>query len=189
VSNNVTSVSMQGGSERDGPVDRPAEAHVNAMAEVFTAQYPSLVRLAAMLLDDAHAAEDVVQEAYIRVAARHGRLRDPHRALAYLRQTVVNLSRNSIRRRLLAGRHSTFSFPHGASAEDGVIESFERQTVIRGLRALPRRHRETLVLRYYLDFSVEQTARTLGLSTGAVKSYTSRGLQQLRELIEAEESV
>jgi RNA polymerase sigma-70 factor (sigma-E family) len=169
-------------------VDRQTETSVDVMAEVFSSQYSSLVRLAAMLVEDSHAAEDIVQEAYVRVAARHTRLRDPHNALAYLRQTVVNLSRNTIRRRLLARRHSTASVLDTASAEDGAIERFERQAVIRGLRALPRRHRETLVLRYYLDFTVEQAAQALGLSTGAVKSYTSRGLRQLRERIEGEES-
>jgi RNA polymerase sigma-70 factor (sigma-E family) len=185
----MTTVSTHGRSGRDGRVGRKTGDSVDVMAEVFSGQYSSLVRLAAMLLEDAHGAEDVVQEAYVRVAARHGRLRDPHNALAYLRQTVVNLSRNTIRRRVLARRHSTFSVRDTPSAEDGAIESFERQAVIRGLRALPRRHRETLVLRYYLDFTVEQTAQTLGLSTGAVKSYTSRGLQQLRERIEEEESL
>jgi RNA polymerase sigma-70 factor (sigma-E family) len=185
----MTTVFAHGRSERDGRVDRLTGASVDVMAEVFSGQYSSLVRLAAMLLDDAHAAEDIVQEAYVKVATRHSRLRDPNKALAYLRQTVVNLSRNTIRRRLLARRHSTSSFPDAASAEDGAIKSFERQAVIRGLRALSRRHRETLVLRYYLDFTVEQTAQTLRLSTGAVKSYTSRGLQQLRELIEKEESL
>ena len=158
----------------------PAAEPPPTMAEVFEVHYRSLVRLAAMLLDDAHAAEDMAQEAYIRVATRHDRLRDPHKALAYLRQTGVNLCRNANRRRSLAWRHSTFGDPHEASAEDGAIERFEHQAVVAGLRALPRRHREAIVLRYYLDLTVEQTAATLGLSAGAVKAYTSRGMDQLR---------
>lgn len=155
------------GPEADSYGDSPA----NVMAEVFTGQYPSLVRLAAMLLNDCHTAEDVVQDAYVRVAARHYRLRDPHKALAYLRQTVVNLSRNSLRRRMLARRHAASSLPVAASAEDDAIDRFERQAVIQGLRALPRRQREVLVLRYYLECSVEETAELLGLSTGSVKAY------------------
>jgi DNA-directed RNA polymerase specialized sigma24 family protein len=106
------------------------------MIAVFTGQYSSLVRLAAMLLDDSHAAEDVVQDAYVRVAARHYRLRDPDRALAYLRQTVVNLARNSLRHQLVARRHAASSFPAAASAEDDAIDRFERQAVIRALRTL-----------------------------------------------------
>jgi RNA polymerase sigma-70 factor (sigma-E family) len=162
--------------------DSPA----NVMLDVFTNRYASLVRLAAMLLDDAHAAEDVVQDAYVRVAARHYRLRDPHNALAYLRQAVVNLSRNSLRRRLVARRHTAPELPDAASAEDDAIDRFERLAVIRGLRGLPRRHREVLVLRYYLDYSVEQTAEVLGISTGAVKAYASRGIQQLKALVNGE---
>jgi RNA polymerase sigma-70 factor (sigma-E family) len=176
---------------RDGRADPEvgAESSADVLVEVLTGQYPSLVRLAAMLLDDAHAAEDVVQDAYVRVAARHYRLRDPHLALAYLRQTVVNLARNSLRRRLLARRHAASSLPDAASAEEAAIDRFEWQSVIRGLRALPRRYREVLVLRYYLDCSVEDTAGLLGLSTGAVKAYASRALQRLRTLIEEEAPV
>jgi RNA polymerase sigma-70 factor (sigma-E family) len=158
----------------------------DVMAEVFTGQYASLVRLAAMLLDDSHAAEDVVQDAYIRVAARHHRLRDPGKALAYLRQTVVNLARNSLRRRVLARRHTLAAGGTVASAEDDAIGRFERQSVVRALRTLSRRHREVLVLRYYLDCSVEDTADLLGLSTGAVKAYASRGVQQLKSALNGE---
>jgi RNA polymerase sigma-70 factor (sigma-E family) len=158
------------------------------MVEVFTGQYPSLVRLAAMLLDDSHAAEDIVQDAYVRVATRRHRLRDPHKALAYLRQTVVNLARNALRRRLMARRHAGSSLPAAASAEDDAIDRFERQAVVRSLRARPRRHREVLVLRYYLDCSVEETAELLGLRAGSVKAYASRGFQQLKALVEGEES-
>jgi RNA polymerase sigma-70 factor (sigma-E family) len=175
---------------RDGRPDPEVgeESSADVLVEVLTGQYPSLVRLAAMLLDDAHAAEDVVQDAYVRVAARHYRLRDPHQAVAYLRQTVVNLARNSLRRRLLARRHGVSSVPDAASAEDAAIDRFERLSVIGGLRALPRRQREVLVLRYYLDCSVEETGGLLNLSTGAVKAYASRALRRLRVLIEEETS-
>lgn len=181
------SVSVHDGGQDPG-VDSGEDSTANVMVEVFTGQYPSLVRLAAMLLDDAHAAEDVVQDAYVRVAARHYRLHDPHKALAYLRQTVVNLARNSLRRRLVARRHPAASLPAAASAEDDAIDRFERQAVVRGLRALSRRHREVLVLRYYLECSVEETAELLGLSTGSVKAYASRGFQQLKALVDGEES-
>ena len=181
------SVSVHDGGQNPD-ADSRDEASANVMVEVFTGQYPSLVRLAAMLLDDSHAAEDVVQDAYVRVASRHYRLRDSEKALAYLRQTVVNLARNTLRRRLVARRHAVSSVRAAASAEDDAIDRFERQGVVRALRALPRRHREVLVLRYYLDCSVEQTAGLLGLSTGSVKAYASRGFQQLKALIEGEES-
>ncbi|HEY6315204.1 MAG TPA: SigE family RNA polymerase sigma factor [Streptosporangiaceae bacterium] len=175
--------------EQDPEVDGPEGSSDNVMVEVFTGQYASLVRLAAMLLDDSHTAEDVVQDAYVRVAARHYRLRDPHKALAYLRQTVVNLARNSLRHRLVARRHAASSLLLvAASAEDDAIGRFERQAVIRGLRALPRRHREVLVLRYYLQCSVEETGELLGLSAGSVKAYASRGFKQLKALVDEQEN-
>jgi RNA polymerase sigma-70 factor (sigma-E family) len=173
---------------RDRQVGNREAGAVDVVVEAFTGQYPSLVRLAAMLLDDPHAAEDIVQDAYVRVAARHYRLRDPHKALAYLRQTVVNLARNSLRRRLVARRHAVSNLAATASAEDDAIDRFERQAVMRGLRALSRRHREVLVLRYYLDCSVEETAELLGLSSGSVKAYASRGFQQLKDLLDGEGS-
>jgi RNA polymerase sigma-70 factor (sigma-E family) len=175
---------------RTVPVDEGVDVvSANVMVEVYRGQYPSLVRLAAMLLDESHAAEDVVQDAYVKVAARHYRLRDPEKAVAYLRQAVVNLARNSLRRRLLARRHAVQNITDVASAEDTAIDGFQRQVVVRALRVLSRRHREVLVLRYYLDCSVEETAELLGLSAGAVKAYTSRGFQQLKALIEKEEEI
>jgi RNA polymerase sigma factor (sigma-70 family) len=121
----------------------------DVLAEVLTGQYASLVRLAAMLLDDAHAAEDVVQDAYVRVAARHYRLRDPAKALAYLRQTVVNLARNSLRRRLVARKYAVRDRDPVASAEDDTIRRFQQQVVVRALRSLSRRHREVLGVNYF----------------------------------------
>ena len=76
------------------------------ITSLYAQHYRSLIRLAALLLDEVAACEDVVQEAYIRVHNARGRLRDPDKALAYLRQTVVNLSRSTLRRRLVAARHA-----------------------------------------------------------------------------------
>lgn len=160
-----------------------AEDSSDALTGVFNGQYVSLVRLAAMLTDDVHAAEDIVQDAYLRVAGRHYRLRDPNKALAYLRQTVVNLARNSLRRRLVARRHETSSPPLAAGTEEAAIRNFEQQAVIEALRELPRRHREVVVMRYYLECSVQETAELLGLSTGSVKAYAARGTKQLKDII------
>src|SRR2546430_9986423 len=124
----VTSVS----GDDAGPypeVDRGGDSSADVLAEVLTRGYAVLVRLAAMLLDDAHGAEDVVQDAYVRVAARRYRLRDPDKALAYLRRTVVNLARNSLRRRIVARRLSSFTIADAASTEDYAIARFERQVV------------------------------------------------------------
>lgn len=153
------------------------------LTALYVGQFASLVRLAALLLDEPAACEDVVQEAYIRVAASRSRLRDPEAALAYLRQTVVNLSRSAMRRRLVAARHVNRSAPP-SSVGDGVHELVERDALLRAVHQLPRRQREAVSLRYYADLTEAQTAAVMGVSVGAVKSQTSRGLARLSELLE-----
>lgn len=74
---------------------------VDHLTETYRAHYRSLLGLAALLLDDTASCEDVVQEAFIRVHSARRRVRDPEKTLAYLRQTVVNLSRSTLRRHIL----------------------------------------------------------------------------------------
>jgi RNA polymerase sigma-70 factor (sigma-E family) len=149
---------------------------------LFVGHYGQLVRMAALLLGDAAAAEDVVQEAFIRVhrVLHRNRVSDP---LAYLRQAVVNLSRSDLRRRLLARRHAPHPMPDAASAEDDACTSLARREVVVALRALPARQREAVVLRYWADLTESQVGELMGVSTGSVKAYTSRGLAKLGELL------
>jgi RNA polymerase sigma factor (sigma-70 family) len=70
--------------------------------------------------------------------------------------------------------------PDHESAEHGALEALEREEVIRALHRLPRRQREVLVLRYYVDLSEAQIAEAIGISRGAVKSHASRGMATLR---------
>ena len=93
----------------------------DALVGLYRAHYRSLVRLAALLLDDLGTSEEVVQDAFIKMHLGWGRLRDPDKALAYLRQTVVNLSRSRMRRRQVAARHAPKPMPDGASAEYDAI--------------------------------------------------------------------
>lgn len=155
----------------------------HALAVLYTAHYGSLLRLAALLLGDRAACEDVVQEAYIKVALHKSRLRDHEKALAYLRQTVVNLSRSSLRRRVVALRHAPLPMPDGAPADEGAFAALERAAVVKALGQLPQRQREAVVLRFYGDLSEAQIAAAMGVSAGAVKSACSRGLATLAELL------
>ncbi|OHV51881.1 MULTISPECIES: SigE family RNA polymerase sigma factor [unclassified Pseudofrankia] len=150
-----------------------------ALTALYSEHYRSLVRLAALLLDDIGLCEEVVQDAYIRVHAAWGRLQDKDKALAYLRQTVVNLARSTLRRRLVALKHAPKPMPDAASAEEGAYSLVERAAVIQALRELPRRQREAVVLRYYADMSEAAAAAVMGCSVGSVKAYTSRGLAAL----------
>jgi RNA polymerase sigma-70 factor (sigma-E family) len=158
---------------------------VDHLTETYRAHYRSLLGLAALLLDDTASCEDVVQEAFIRVHSARSRVRDPEKTLAYLRQTVVNLSRSALRRRIMGLRLLSKPMPDMASAEEGAYELLERDQLKAALRGLQRRQREVLVLRYFADMTEAQVAETLGISIGSVKAYGSRGLAALRVAMEA----
>jgi RNA polymerase sigma-70 factor (sigma-E family) len=143
---------------------------------LFRARYPEMVRLADLLgADDP---EDVAQEAFARLIRKRDTLRDPDSALAYVRTSVCNLTRNRhrhlrvVRRRTPAGRHE-------ASSEQVAMVREEHRQVLTALAGLPPRTREALVLRYWLDLSEREMAEAMGVSAGTVKSHVSRGLAAL----------
>ncbi|MYW68690.1 SigE family RNA polymerase sigma factor [Streptomyces sp. SID8379] len=157
---------------------------VDHLTETYRAHYRSLLGLAALLLDDTASCEDVVQEAFIRVHSARKRVRDPEKTLAYLRQTVVNLSRSTLRRRILGLKLLTKPMPDMASAEEGAYDLLERDALKKALKGLQRRQREVLVLRYFADMTEAQVAEALGISLGSVKAYGSRGIAALRVAME-----
>ncbi|MFF0445869.1 SigE family RNA polymerase sigma factor [Streptomyces sp. NPDC004609] len=173
-------------SQREGTDQTMASGTtVDHLTETYRAHYRSLLGLAALLLDDTASCEDVVQEAFIRVHSARNRVRDPEKTLAYLRQTVVNLSRSALRRRILGLKLLSKPMPDMASAEEGAYEQLERDALIKAMRGLQRRQREVLVLRYFADMTEAQVAETLGISLGSVKAYGSRGIAALRVAMEA----
>jgi RNA polymerase sigma-70 factor (sigma-E family) len=151
------------------------------LAELHREHYRSLVRLACLLLDERGAGEDVVQEAFVRVYQSWPRVDHP---LTYLRATVMNLARSGMRRRLVARRRVEPIPTPAMSAEEHVVLLDDHREVLDAMRALPRRQRECLVLRYYLDLSETEIASTLGISNGSVKSHASRGLAALARRLE-----
>lgn len=157
-----------------------------AVTRLYGAHYRLLVRLAVLLLADAGAAEEVVQDAYVRLHQHWRRLRDPDQALAYLRTSVVNGARSALRHRGVAQRFLAASRPpcDEPSAESGALTALEHERIMAALRALPARQREALVLRYYADLSEAEIAEAMGVSRGAVKSHTSRAITALRVRLE-----
>jgi RNA polymerase sigma-70 factor (sigma-E family) len=157
-----------------------------AVTRLFGAHYRPLVRIAVLLLADRGAAEEVVQDAYVRLHQHWWRLREPDRALAYLRASVVNGARSALRRRGVAQRWLAAQPPLAdvRSAESGAVEVLQQQAVLALLRTLPTRQREALVLRYYADLSEAEIADVMGISRGAVKSHAARGLAALRQQLE-----
>ena len=161
------------------------DVSVDLLTQTYRDHYGSLLKLAALLLDDLASCEDVVQEAFIRVHSARSRVREPEKVLAYLRQTVVNLSRSTLRRRLIGMRLAPKPMPDMASAEEGAYELLEKDALIQALRGIQRRQREVLVLRYFSDLTEAQVADLLGISIGSVKAYGSRGIEALRVRMEA----
>lgn len=177
------------GGQRGRIVDAAARDADEALVALYTAHYRSLVRLSTLLLHDQAAAEDVVQDAFVAMHRGWRTLRDPDKALAYLRQAVVNRSRSRLRHLKVVDRHAPSLLPADAtagtmSAEHGALAALDRDHVMRALRSLPQRQREVLVLRYYADLSEAQIADAMGISTGAVKSHASRGMGALRNRLE-----
>jgi RNA polymerase sigma-70 factor (sigma-E family) len=146
-----------------------------ALSRLFEAHYADTVRLAFYLTGSWPVAEDLAQEAFVRLWRSWGGLRDHHAALSYLRATVVNLSRSALRRRLLELRHQRPIGQEGRQDTDPVA----RLDVARALAGLPAGKRACVVLRHLVDLSVEETAAILGISTGSVKSQTHKGLRLL----------
>ncbi|WP_374201608.1 SigE family RNA polymerase sigma factor [Actinocorallia sp. API 0066] len=155
-----------------------------AVTALYGAEYRSLVRLAVLLVRDTATAEEVVQDAFVAMHGAWRRLRDPDKALAYLRQSVVNRARSVLRHRAVVEKYAPKGLPDVQSAEHGAIIELERDAVIRALHGLPPRQREALVLRYYADLSEAEIAAAMRISRGAVKSHTARGMAALRNVLE-----
>lgn len=156
-----------------------------AIETLYVAHWDQLVRLSVLLVRDQGQAEEVVQDAFVELHRRWTRLDDPDRAPAYLRQTVVNRSRSALRHRGVVQRHLTrqHRVDDAPPADEPVLADSRRRSVLDALQRLPRRQREVLALRYYLDLSEAEIAETLGISRGAVKSHASRGAASLRPLL------
>lgn len=156
------------------------------LAELWDAHAGDAMRLAYLLTGQRELAEDLVQEAFIKVSGRFADLRDHAAFGGYLKRTVVNLANSTFRRR---GIERAYLERHGAMlrpVSDGP-DLGARDELWRALQRLPERQRAALVLRYYEDMSEEQIASTLGAARGTVKSWISRGLDGLRMRVAGED--
>lgn len=153
------------------------------VTDIYLGHYNSLVRLALLLVRDVQTAEEVVQDAFESMHKAWRRLHDQDKALAYLRQTVVNKSRSVLRHRKVVDVHQPKAAPDEPSAEHAAMVLIERSAVIAALAVLPARQREAVVLRYYADLSEADIAQAMGISKGAVKSHTARAMAALKSIL------
>ncbi len=143
-----------------------------------------LLRLARLFVDDLTAAEDLVQEAFIRLARSAHRIDDAERGPAYLRSIVVNLARDHNRRGLVSMRHRLPLTQPAREIDDEVLLREDQREVIEALRDLPDRQRVCLVLRYYDELGIDDIAATVGISRNSVKTHLQRGLAALEQRLE-----
>jgi RNA polymerase sigma-70 factor (sigma-E family) len=156
----------------------------DAVTQLYVAHYSSLVRLAALLVRHSGEAEEIVQDSFVAMHGRWHRLREPDKALAYLRQSVINRARSAQRHHVVVDKHTPRHVDDAPSAEHHALGSETRAEVMGALHQLPTRQREVLVLRYYSELSEAEIADALGISRGAVKSHASRGMSALRQRLE-----
>jgi RNA polymerase sigma-70 factor (sigma-E family) len=159
------------------------------LRDLYLKHHWDLVRLASLLLHDAGDAEEATQDAFVKAYVAWERLKDPERALAYLRSAVLNGARSRLRHLKVVGRTEDSRLVReesaSASAEGGALAADDHRRMIAALRSLPDRQRECLALRYYLDLPESEIAATLGISNGSVKTHIHRGLAALSSRLEA----
>ena len=140
--------------------------------EFYRAEYAPMVRLARGLVDTSESAEEIAQDAFAQVFERWDRLDSPG---GYLRTAVVNGARSELRKREVRRRVGLDRPPQPDAERDYLVDALDQ---------LPAKRKTALVLRYYAGLSEREIAETMGVRPGTVKSMVSRGLAELREVIE-----
>jgi RNA polymerase sigma-70 factor (sigma-E family) len=157
----------------------PSDHGSSRLAQLYGQSAGGAVRLAYLLTGDAHLAEDLVQEAFLRVVGRLVHIRDSNAFDAYLKRVVVNLANSHFRRRRVE-RAYLRRHPHSESARDSE-QAIERHDLLRALSRLPARQRAALALRFYEDLPEKEIADILKCAHGTVRSLISRGVATLRK--------
>jgi RNA polymerase sigma-70 factor (sigma-E family) len=158
------------------PVDRALPPYLDgepgSFAALYREEYLPMVRLAHLLVGSNARAEELVQDAFVRVFVRWIGVEHPR---AYLRQAVVNACRSHRRRWRREASWRPERTPEGENAEIEELRDL--------LGSLSSRQRAAVVLRYYEDLPEAEIAELLGCRPGTVKSLLARGLARLREVI------
>lgn len=176
------------GPVRSAP-DEPAASGPQDLGEaeleaIYLAHYRQLLRLALLVLGGTAAAEDIVQEVFIRVQGSRSKIRDPDRAASYMRSTTLNLARSVLRRQQTALRLTPDPPAQPAGPEEQTLTKARNAGVMDALRQLPPRQQQVIMLRYFADLSVLETAQTLQISIGTVKTHGFRALASLAETLD-----
>jgi RNA polymerase sigma-70 factor (ECF subfamily) len=148
--------------------------------DFYQASYPRLVGQLTLVTGSLEDAEDAVQEAFARASTRWGRLRAYDAPEAWVRRVALNLATNGLRR---ARRHlAALARLRTVTAEPAPAT--DRLVIEAGLRRLPLRHRQVLVLHYGADLPIDEVARQLRVPSGTVKSRLARARAALGAYLE-----
>jgi RNA polymerase sigma-70 factor (sigma-E family) len=153
--------------------------------DFVVARSPALLRTAWMLTGNAASAEDLLQTALARTWPHWRRIADGQPE-AYVRMVMVRTNASWRARRWTGERPAADVPAIGISPEDGHVD--DRLSLAAALAELPVRQRQTVVLRYFDDLSVEAVAEIMGSSTGTVKSQSAKGLAKLRAALAEDET-
>jgi RNA polymerase sigma-70 factor (sigma-E family) len=159
------------------------QGHASRLADVYERSAPAGFRLAYLLTGDRALAQDLVQEAFLRFVGRLHHLREPESFDAYLRRTIINLSKDTFRRRAVERSYlerRTAELREGHTDRD--VTAYESMRT--ALLTLPQRQRAAIVLRYYEDLHESEIADVLRCRPATVRSLVARGLEALRRIPE-----
>ena len=176
----ATNAAGHTGTSQPSPADQ--------VSALYRTHGMDLIRIGAVMLGSRAAAEDAVHDAFCGLFLSWDRLAEPQNALAYVRSAVMNRCRSELRRQIRLERRAdrTHRPLDPESPEQTAILGEEHRDVLAALSRLPRRQREALILRYFLDLPEAEIAAAMGISPGTVKSTAARGLAALaRQLKEA----
>lgn len=168
----------------DEPI-RESPTSSSKLEQLYASTGAASVRLAYLLTGDRALAEDIAQDAFVRVVGRLGHLRDPGAFDAYLRRAVINLAKNHHRRQAIERRLlSRWTAPDDVPGHEPQL--VDRRAIVAALALLSERQRAAIVLRYYEDLSEDAIATILRCRPATVRSLIARGVQSLRgEFLEA----
>ncbi len=169
------------GDGGDDLTDQPADADEELVAFV-NAEQLRLIGLVALYVGDRWTAEELVQEAFVRLCQHWARVRRMADRRAWLNRVAINLARSWFRRRYAERRANRRHHQFAAGNLDRKGLEYATVDAIReAVAALPQRQRTALILRFYEDMPVADVAEFMGCAQGTVKSLTHRAVSNLRD--------
>ena len=155
-----------------------------AVGALFRAESARLVSMLWAVTGDRRQAEDLTQEAFVRLYEHWHRLEDAERAVGWRRVTALNLARSGFRHLAVVRRRPPHAVRDVPSVEDDAVLDDDRRHLVAAVRQLPARQRECVVLRFFGEMSESAIAEATGLSHNTVKTHLRRGLGALERTME-----